>query len=144
METRPQRPEACLAKEEIKLDVRGQITAPLGGENYVLRPSEEAILAIEDETGLSLFDLAGQAANGRMSLRHMGIVVAAMMRAHGKANPEDPLITTYMAANPDKIRGLILEAGTPRIMARITVILAGAIGGGYTASGEVKAATGTN
>ncbi len=129
--------------EKIELDVRGQITAPLGGAEYVLRPSEESILAIEQETGLSLFDLAGLAANGRLTLAQMGVCVSAMMRAHGKANPDDPNRTTYLAANPEKIRGLIYEAGTPRIMARLAVILSGAVAGGYTSLGEVKAATGT-
>lgn len=129
--------------ETIEVDTRGQVTAPLGGVEYVLRPSYEAIMAAERETGLSLFDLAGQASNGRMSLEHMGIVTAAMMRAYGKANPEDPLKTSYIGAKAEKVAELIYEAGGPRIMGRLTVLLVGALTGGYTASGEAKAATGT-
>lgn len=124
--------------EEIKLDPRGQITAPLGGSEYVLRPSFEAILEAERETGLSLFDLAGLASNGRMSLEQMGIVTAAMMRAHGKANPDDPLKNHYIGAKPERLASLIYEASAPKVMGRLTVLLVGALTGGYTASGEVK------
>jgi len=127
----------------IKLDTQGQVSVELGGAPYVLRPSQEAIAACERETGLSLFDLATLAANSRLRLDHMGIVVAELMRAYGKARPEDPKNTSYLGAKAEKVSGLIYEAGPPRIMAALTVILAGAINGGYTASGEAKAATGT-
>jgi hypothetical protein len=127
----------------IKVDERGQVSIRLDAD-YVLRPSVEAIMEAERGTGLSLFDLAGLAANARMRMDHMGIVVAAFMRAHGKANPDDPLKTSYLGASPDKLAGMILEAAPPRIMAALSIILSGAIGGGYTASGEVKAAAGTN
>jgi len=126
----------------VRLDTRGQLTITLDAD-YVLRPSQEAIMEAEQQTGLSLFDLAGLAANSRMTLQQMGIVTAAMMRAHGKANPNDPMISTYRAAKAETLSGMIYEAGTPRIMGGLTVLLAGAINGGYTASGEAKAVAGT-
>lgn len=98
----------------------------------------------ERVTGLSLFDLATLAANSRMTLEQMGICLAAFMRAHAKANPEDPLKSSYLSANPEKLAGLVMEAGAPRIMGALSVILAGAISGGYTASGEAKATIRTN
>jgi hypothetical protein len=121
----------------IKLDDRGQLSIKLDAE-YVLRPSHEAIMEAEKQTGLSLFDLAGLAANARMGLECMSILVATMMRAYGKANPDDPKKTTYLTASPDRLAGMIYEAGVPRIMGGLTVLLAGAINGGYTASGEAK------
>lgn len=126
----------------VKMDERGQLSIKLDAD-YVLRPSVEAILEAERETGLSLFELASLAANSRMRLDQMGIVVACFMRAHGKANPNDPLKTTYLGANAESLSGLIMEAGIPRIMGSLAVLLAGALSGGYTQSGEVKAA-GTN
>lgn len=126
--------------EEITLDTQGQVTAPLDGTEFVLRPSFKAIATAERETGLTLFDLATQAANGRMSLDTMGIVVAAMMRAHGEACPDDPLKSSYLGARSDRCSELIFEAGAPKIMARLTIVLAGALSGGYTPSGEMKAA----
>lgn len=135
------KPKAEAAKV-VQLDARGQLTIRLDAD-YVLRPSQEAIMEAEQQTGLALFDLASLAANSRMTLQQMGIVAVAMMRAHGKANPDDPLISTYRSAKPETLSGLIYEAGTPRIMGALTVLLAGALNGGYTASGEAKAATGT-
>lgn len=128
----------------LKLDTRGQLSVQLGGADYMLRPSNEAIMQCELETGLALFDLATLASNSRMTLQQMGIVTAAMMRAHGKANPEDPLKTDYLGANADRLSMLIYEAGPTRVMGGLALILAGAISGGYTASGEAKAATGTS
>jgi hypothetical protein len=122
----------------IELDTRGQLVVTLDAP-YVLRPSVEAIMEAERETGLSLYDLASLAANSRMRLDQMGIVTAAFMRAHGKANPDDPMKTTYLAAKAEKLSALIFEAGVPRIMGGLTVLLAGAINGAYTSSGEAKA-----
>jgi hypothetical protein len=124
----------------VKLDERGQLSIYLDAE-YVLRPSVEAIIAIERQTApLVQFDLATLAANCRMSLEHMAICVAEFMRAHGKANPDDPLKTTYLGAKPETLAGLIMEAGAPRICGALAVILAGSLNGGYTAAGEAKAA----
>lgn len=130
------------APQVVKIDERGQISILLDAD-YVLRPSVEAIMEAERETALSLFDLASLAANARMRLEQMGILVAAFMRAHGKANPDDPLKSTYLGAKPETLAGLVMEAGAPRIMSALAVLLAGALNGGYTASGEPRAA-GTN
>lgn len=121
----------------VNIDDRGQLSIMLDAE-YVLRPSQEAVMEAEQQTGLALFDLAGLAANSRMTLNQMSIVVAAMMRATGKANPSSPLKASYLGANPERLASLIYEAGVPRIMGGLTVLLAGALNGGYTASGEVK------
>lgn len=129
------------ASHIIKMDTQGQVSVELGGTAYVLRPSQEAISACERETGLSLFDLATLAANSRMRLEHIGMIVAELMRAYGKAHPEDPNKTSYLGAKAEKVADLVYEAGPPRLMAALTVILAGAINGGYTASGEAKAAS---
>jgi hypothetical protein len=126
--------------QTVKLDTRGQLSIRLDTD-YVLRPSEEAIMEAERETGLSLYDLASLAANSRMRLDQMGIVTAAFMRAHGKANPDDPLKSSYVGAKPERLSSLIYEAGIPRIMGGLAVLLAGAINGGYTASGEPKPAS---
>jgi hypothetical protein len=126
------------APQVVKVDERGQISIVLDAE-YILRPSMEAILEIERETGLSLFDLAGLAANSRMRLEQMAIAVARFMNAYGKGNPDDPLKSSYLGAKPDVLEPMIYESGIPRIMGALTVVLSGAISGGYTASGEVKA-----
>ena len=125
-----------------EVNFQGEITVPLEGVEYVLRPSYSAIMAIERQTGRSLFDLAGEATSGRMSIADMGVICAEMMHAFGRQNPDDSNITTYRGAKPEKIAELIYEAGGPRVSARIAVLLMGALTGGYTASGKMKA-TGT-
>ena len=126
------------AHQVIKLDTQGQLSVELDGTAYVLRPSQEAISACEQDTGLSLFDLASLSANARMRIEQIGIVLAALMRAYGKAHPEDPLHATYIGSKPERLAELAYEAGPTRIMAALSVIFAGAINGGYTASGEAR------
>lgn len=121
-----------------KVDVRGQIAIELEGVVYQLRPSREAILAIETQTGNSLYQLAGLAIAGGMQTETMGLIVAELMRAHGKANPQDPLNSTYIGAKPERIAELIHEEGVPYVVPPIVAVLMGALTGGYTASGEPK------
>lgn len=128
------------AKRPIKLDERGQISIELDSTNFILRPSVEAIMEAENETGLSLFDLASLASNARMRLDQMGVTVAALMKAHGKANPTDPLVKTYVGSKPERLAELIFEAGPAHINAALSIVLSGALTGGYTPSGEPKAA----
>lgn len=123
----------------VKLDERGQLSIRLDAD-YMLRPSVEAIMEAERETRLALFDLATLAANARLTIEHMAITIAAFMRAQGRANPDDPLKTSYLGAKAETLAGMIMEAGVPRIQGALAVLLAGAINGGYTASGEAKTA----
>jgi hypothetical protein len=71
----------------------------------------------------------------------MGVIVAETMHAYGKAYPEDELVSTYKGVTAERIADLIYEAGPAFVMARLTPMLVGAMVGGYTASGEVKAVT---
>lgn len=129
-----------MADEAIpQVDTRGRISVPLGGADYMLRPSYEAIETIEKLLGRSLHVLAGQAVQGSLGMADMGVICAEMMKAEGKANPEAG--PSYSGANPKKLAQLIMEAGTPAITARLAIILIGALTGGYTASGEPKPAT---
>jgi hypothetical protein len=127
------------AAAEPQVDVRGQISVELDDTKFMLRPSNEAVLAYEEQTGLSTYKLAGLAISGEMRLGTMGLIVAELMRAYGTANPDDPLITTYRAAKPERIAELIQEAGIPFVLPKIVAVLMGVLTGGYTASGEAKA-----
>lgn len=119
------------------LDVSGQITVPLDGQDYLLRPSYEAILAIERELG-PLFGLAHRATLGQLTAEEQAVCVAELMKAHGRADKEAS--ADYRDPKPKRIGELIYEAGLPRICARLGVLLAGALNGGYDAAGEAKAA----
>jgi hypothetical protein len=125
--------------ETAELDLRGQVTLPLEGQDYVLRPSYEAISAIEKALGKSHEELAHAAVRYQLSYSDLAIICTEMMRAYGKAKPDDPLVTTYRGVKPERLEVLIYETGKAKVTTRIAVVLAGALSGGYTASGEVKA-----
>lgn len=126
------------AAPAVEVDARGQSTLPLDGQNYLQRPSHEAILAIERELG-PLFGLSLQATHGNLTLDQMSVVAAEFMKAVHRSDPESG--ADYRAPSPAKLSKLIYEAGAPRICARLAVILTGAVNGGYTAEGEAKAGT---
>lgn len=120
------------------VDARGQLSVELGGARYILRPSEEAISAVEEELGHSLEQLVAMTAYSRLTLQQTAVIVTHMMRAYGKANPEAG--ADYQGAKVETVRSLIFEAGVPKIRARLMPLLSGAMTGGYTSEGELKAA----
>jgi hypothetical protein len=70
---------------ELQVDTRGQITVPLGGADYVLRPSREALSAIESKLHRSMHGAsAGQAINGSLSVEDIAAICVEMMKAHGE------------------------------------------------------------
>lgn len=120
-------------------ETRGEIALDLGGAEYVLRPSYEAIQAIEKRTGKGLLALARDAGGGDLTLVETALVAAECIKAHGKAKGDNLLAQTHA----DKIAEMILEAegGVAASMGRIAVLLGLAATGGYTREGELKAAT---
>lgn len=130
-------PDDKPAEEEPKVNVRGEITLPLGGEDYGLRPSRTAIEAIEEKVR-PLAGLVAEAGRGDLGLKDMATIAAELMKAYGAAHPELPNVQTYREASVDRLKDLIHEAGQVRILTRISVVLIGAINGGFTAAGEMK------
>jgi hypothetical protein len=128
-----------LADETPEVDLRGEISIPLEGREYGLRPSFDAIKRIERLTGKNHEHLAQQAIQQNLTYEDMGIICAEMMREYGKANPDDPLKSSYLGAKAEKLEKMIFEEGKPKIGVRLAVVLTAALSGGYTASGEAKA-----
>jgi hypothetical protein len=132
------RAEAAKAGEAATLDLSGQITVTLGGQDYRLRPSWEAIIEVEQALR-PLFSLATDASRGVLTIPDMATLVAAFMRAEGKRmGDKAPQVSTYRNANEEKLSKLIFEQGAPSVCARLMVLLVGALNGGYTAEGEAK------
>lgn len=130
------------AETQEEVDERGRLTLALDGVEYRLRPSHEAIKAIERATGRTTYDLCVAASRVTMPLETMAVVVSELMLAEGKALPEDAENRAdYLGAKLGRVEELIYEAGIPKTAARIYVVLMGAVSGGYTAKGEAKAAT---
>lgn len=121
------------------VDFRGRITVPLGGANYVLRPSYDAVTAIEAELGRSTLALSQQATAGLLTTSDLAVICCECMKAQGKADPSAG--PSYSGAQVHRIGQLIMEEGAPYIIARIAVLLVGVVTGGYTAQGEPKPTT---
>jgi hypothetical protein len=114
---------------------RGELELELAGMRYRLRPSHQAIRAIERKTSFSLLELVRLGNAHALSMDHVGIVSAELIRAG--AAPED---AATRAVHEDRISELVFEEGVVKVTARVTLCLAEAANGGRTATGEAKAA----
>lgn len=117
--------------------IRGEISISLDGSEFVLRPTFEASLAIENQTGKSLFAMAYEADEGRLSLAEMGVVVAEYIKAWGRETE----VSSTANVNTQRITELIFQEGVAKAMPRVALVLAEAITGGVK-PGEMTA-TGT-
>lgn len=120
----------------------GEIDLELEGVDYRLRPSFAAIKEIELGTGLDLYALLRRVETGGLMQEHIGIIVAACIRAEAKANGDNALATI----KPERAAELVYaeEGGALlAIRAAIHPLLFNALTGGYTALGERKARTTT-
>jgi hypothetical protein len=118
---------------------RGEFGISLGGADYVLRPSFEAIQAFERPvadggTGKSLIQLAGEADRGAMTMATTAVIIAECIRAWGKAVGN----TGARGAQADVIGPMLVEAGVYIVQPKLAVLLYMAATGGLTATGEVK------
>lgn len=117
-------------------ETRGEIALDLGGREFVMRPTYQAISAIESKTGRGILALARDAAD--LSLSDAAIIAAECIKAHGK-HVGDDMMANYA---PAKIAEMMIEAegGIAACLGRLSALLMVAATGGYTASGELKAA----
>lgn len=120
---------------------RGEITLRLEDHDFVLRPSHEAIAAFEEATGRGLFELAQDAVHFRLKLTEAATIATECIRAWGRATNS----LSMQNVNVNRIRELIMEGpdGFKGALETLANMLAMASTGGYTGSGEVKAATAT-
>lgn len=127
------------AAETPLVDTRGQITVTLAAAEYVLRPTFEAIQAAERLIA-PLTELTHLAAAQRLTIDQMATLCAEFMKAHGKTlAADDPTRADHIAAKPERLAKLIYNAGSPKVNGRLTVLLLGALSGGYDAEGESTA-----
>jgi hypothetical protein len=74
------------------MSARGEVTIQLGGADYILLPSFEAVDKIEQQTGRSIMDLA--TAGQSLSQHDLAVIVTEGIRAHGR-DQKDPLKSAY-------------------------------------------------
>lgn len=128
-------------------EVRGEIDLVLEGQSYVLRPSHQAIIAMEKKTGRSLIELAALAEQSMLDQATQAIVVTELIRAWGRSiqideyasGAEKAVATSAKAANVDTIGELLFSVGVLAIQPRVAIVLGLALTGGCLPSGEVKA-----
>lgn len=122
-------------------EVRGEVSIELDGAPYVLRPTYEALVAIETQTQCSLSILAMAAQFGTLSIVNAAIIVTECVKAQGKAllAADDPSGRVMTMFGLQRVGELILESGLKTVFAPLATLLRNAITGGYTATGEPKA-----
>lgn len=113
---------------------RGEHELVLAGITYRLRPSHQAMVAIERATERSSLELVRAGNVGALSLEQLGAIAAELIRAG--ADPKDDLTRGVSAS---RIGELIYEQGVAGATFRLTAVLADAVSGGRKASGEAKA-----
>lgn len=127
-------------------NTRGEVTIDLDAR-YVMRPSYEAIEAIENQTGRGVVALVNLAAQGEMKLSEAAVIVTECMKAWGKqqlsSGDASSEAKSAAGANIKKVAALIYEAGLLKATERCAIVLMAAATGGVTAAGEWKPATET-
>ncbi|MCH4894008.1 hypothetical protein GO308_12870 [Sphingomonas sp. SFZ2018-12] len=119
-------------------EIRGEVEVTLDGQSFVLRPSWEAILAIEKQTGRSVAQLAFAAEAHELTIETLAIIVTECIRAWGKSIER----ISVQGVQPDRIGELIFSEGLLKVIPRVAIVLLRAVTGGVLPSGEPKA-TGT-
>lgn len=115
---------------------RGEIDITLDGQSYVLRPSHEALVACEKQTGLSLVEMARAAEAGTLTLTQCAQIVVECVRAQGKVIGDDMM----QKFSVSRVAALLFEAEGGVLLAnmKLRILLVLACSGGVTASGEIK------
>jgi hypothetical protein len=117
---------------------RGEAAIELDGVEYVLRPTYEAIQAVEDILGKGIVKLGREALDGALTSRETAVIATEFIKAWGRETEN----TGAAHANPDKIGRLLYamkEGGTANALAIVAAVLTMAATGGFTPEGELKA-----
>ncbi len=80
-------------------DARGEITLTLDGEDYQLRPTFDAIRAIETGLGVNLLPLVMRMQNQDVGVRDAAVIVTACARAAGHKVSEAEIGARLMGAD---------------------------------------------
>jgi len=71
---------------------RGETKVQIGRKNYVLRPSFEALSAIEDALDTGIVELAGRLSSGGLRLRDLVAIIHACAAATSDEPPSEEVI----------------------------------------------------
>jgi hypothetical protein len=110
---------------------RGEISVTLGGADYVLRPTFEAMVAIEEQIG-SLIDLAAQVeskASG-LTIKQLSVIVGECIKAHGRETGNKLTAGT----RAEVVAKMIYETGLLKVYPVLGPLLTAMLTGGAKAT----------
>lgn len=115
---------------------RGELVLVLDNTRMGLRPTFEAIEAIEQQLGRGLVDVARDALADKLTIGEAAQVACECIRAFGSETGDKGLA----GANPKRIARLIYdsEGGLLTVTKTLSALLSIAVTGGYDASGNLK------
>lgn len=118
---------------------RGEFALNLAGVTMGLRPSYEAIDAVEKALGRGVLDVTRDALAGRLSMGETAQVACECVRAWGRETNDKGAA----GSNAVRIGQLIYdsEGGLHGAQQTVAAMLSLVVTGGYSASGELKPAT---
>ncbi len=118
---------------------RGEYSLMLVGRDYVMRPSYEAIVAIEAAAGRGLVDVARDAINAKLTLADTALVACECIRAFGRDEDD----RDAKGATAPRIARLILDSdgGFHAAQQVVSGLLSLAVTGGFDSQGNLKPAT---
>lgn len=121
------------------IEDRGEMKLVLLGRDYVMRPTYEAVTAIEAAAGRGLVDLARDAVAGKMTLAETAQIATECIRAFGREEGDKDAA----GATAPRIARLILDSteGLFGALSQVSALLSLAATGGFDASGNLKAVT---
>jgi hypothetical protein len=127
-------------------------TLTLGGHDYDLVPSTDALMAIEHATGRTLYSLIEQVKGDTLSLRDLSTITTALIGAgmpQDKADNEiarDFMVMKSLSGiggggimQPSQITGLIVSAGIMKVTASVITPMALAMSGKVSPDGRMAA-----
>lgn len=119
-------------------EIRGEETLRLDGADYVLRPSFDAIVSFERDTGKGTLQLLDAASSGALTRMEAAAVLCACIRA-GLQAQGNPMADNFSARRIGELLGSE-PGGFLLVVKRLELLLLKAATGGFTPSGEAKAA----
>lgn len=104
---------------------RGEVQVTLGGQTHIMRPTFEALVAIEERTGMSLLRIVEKASDRDISLGTIGAVVYEGIKA---TNPD--LKLTFK-----EVGRLVVASGITNLIEPVVKLLSEAIVAGQEEAG---------
>ncbi len=132
----PRKPRAPRAKPGTSPGnaARGEHSLELGGRTYLLRPSMEAVNAIEDALDLSSAQILARANASALRLAEVAVIMAELVRAGAAA---DDAMTK--GVSPAGMEPLVYERGVAGLMPFLTLLFLEVVSGGRDREGNVAA-----